>query len=154
MVNIKEGKLNAEHLRFGIAVARFNSFISERLLDGAIDALTRHGAKPENIDVFKAPGCFEIPLLAQKLADTKRFDAIICLGALIRGATPHFDYIAAESAKGIAQSSLKSGIPIAYGIITTENLEQAIDRAGAKVGNKGAEAAMAAIEMANVLALI
>ncbi|MFA5624843.1 MAG: 6,7-dimethyl-8-ribityllumazine synthase [Bradymonadales bacterium] len=154
MISINEGKLNAEGLRIGIALARFNSFITERLLDGAIDALVRHGAARENIDVYKAPGCFEIPLLAQKLSETKRYDAIICLGALIRGATPHFDYIAAESAKGIAQCSLKSGTPISYGIITTDNLEQAIDRAGAKVGNKGAEAAMAAVEMVNVLKLV
>ena len=145
-----QGKLTAQGLRFGIVVSRFNEFITNRLLSGALDALERHGAEPEGIHVAWVPGAFEIPLVAQRLAQ-RGYDAIICLGAVIRGATPHFEYVAAEVTKGIAQVSLATGIPIIYGLITADNLEQAIERAGTKAGNKGFEAAMAAIEMANLL---
>jgi 6,7-dimethyl-8-ribityllumazine synthase len=145
-----EGHLKAKDFKFGIIVSRFNEFISQRLLDGALDALERHGAQQENIKIYKVPGSFEIPLLASKLAEKQKFDAIICLGALIRGETPHFDYLSAEVTKGIATTALKSGIPVSYGVITTDTLEQAIDRAGAKTGNKGWDAAVAAIEMVNL----
>src|SRR5512136_2320554 len=145
-----EGKLDAGGLRFGIIVGRFNSFISERLLEGALDALTRHGAADKGIDVMRVPGAFEIPLAAQKMAGTGKYDALICLGAVIRGSTPHFDYVAAEVAKGAAQVSLKSGLPIAFGVLTTDSIEQAIERAGTKAGNKGFEAAMTAIETAQL----
>jgi 6,7-dimethyl-8-ribityllumazine synthase len=145
-----EGHLKAKDFKFGIIVSRFNEFISQRLLDGALDALQRHGAQDENIKIYKVPGSFEIPLLASKLAEKQSFDAIICLGALIRGETPHFDYLSAEVTKGIATTALKSGIPVSYGVITTDTLEQAIDRAGAKTGNKGWDAAVAAIEMVNL----
>ncbi|SMB94728.1 6,7-dimethyl-8-ribityllumazine synthase [Thermanaeromonas toyohensis ToBE] len=145
-----QGKLTAQGLRFGIVVSRFNEFITSRLLAGALDALERHGAEPEGIHVAWVPGAFEIPLVAQRLAQ-RGYDAVICLGAVIRGATPHFEYVAAEVTKGIAQVSLATGIPIIYGLITADNLEQAIERAGTKAGNKGFEAAMAAIEMANLL---
>ncbi len=146
-----EGKLDAAGLSFGIVVGRFNSFISERLLEGALDALVRHGAKEETIEVARVPGAFEIPLAAQKMADTGRYDALICLGAVIRGATPHFDYVASEVSKGVAQVSLKTGVPIAFGVLTTDSIEQAIERAGTKAGNKGFEAAMTAIETAQLL---
>ncbi len=145
-----EGKLDATGLKFGIVVGRFNSFIGDRLLEGALDALVRHGAKEEDIEVAKVPGAFEIPLAVQKMAATGRYDALICLGAVIRGATPHFDYVASEVSKGIAQVSLKTGIPIAFGVLTTDSIEQAIERAGTKAGNKGFEAAMTAIETAQL----
>jgi 6,7-dimethyl-8-ribityllumazine synthase len=151
MVKTIEGKLKAEGLRFGIVASRFNDFISRRLIDGAIDALLRHGADEKNIELLRAPGSFEIPLIAKKMADTKKYDAIICLGAVIRGATPHFEYISAEVAKGIAKVTLDSEVPIAFGILTTDNVEQAIERAGTKSGNKGWDAALSAIEMANLL---
>jgi len=151
MVTIHEGRLNAEGLKFAIIVSRFNDFISQRLLEGAIDALVRHGADPKDISVFKVPGAFEIPLMAKKLARTKAYNAIIATGAVIRGATPHFEYVASEVAKGIALVSLETEVPVAFGVLTTDNLEQAIERAGSKAGNKGADAAMAAIEMANLL---
>ncbi len=145
-----EGKLDASGLKFAIVVGRFNSFISERLLEGALDALLRHGAKEDDIVVSRVPGSFEIPLVTQKLAAAKKYDAIICLGAVIRGATPHFDYVASEVAKGIAQVSLQSGVPIAFGVLTTDTIEQAVERAGTKSGNKGFEAAVTAIETANL----
>jgi 6,7-dimethyl-8-ribityllumazine synthase len=145
-----EGKLDAGGLRFGIVVGRFNSFISERLLEGALDALTRHGAAAENIDVARTPGAFEIPLTAQKMAATGKYDALICLGAVIRGSTPHFDYVAAEVAKGVAHVSLGTGVPVAFGVLTTDTIEQAVERAGTKAGNKGFDAAMTAIETANL----
>lgn len=148
-MRILEGKLTAEGLKFGIVVSRFNEFITSRLLSGALDALQRHGAGPEAVEVVWVPGAFEIPLTAQKMAG-RGYDAIICLGAVIRGATPHFEYVAAEVTKGIAQVALASGLPIIYGVITADNLEQAIERAGTKAGNKGFEAAVAAIEMANL----
>jgi 6,7-dimethyl-8-ribityllumazine synthase len=146
-----EGKLVATGLRFGIVVSRWNSFITERMLSGALDALTRHGAESDAVDVARVPGTWEVPLIAQRMVRSGRYDAVACVGCLIRGTTPHFEYLAAEVTKGLAQVSLESGVPVTYGIITVENLEQAIERAGSKAGNKGAEAAMAAIEMANLL---
>lgn len=135
---------------FGIIVSRFNNFITKRLLDGAVDGLVRHGVKEGDIDVFWVPGSYEIPAAALKVAQSGKYNAVICLGAVIRGETPHFEYIASESAKGVAQVGLTTGIPTIYGVITTETLEQAIDRAGAKTGNKGTEAALSAIEMVNL----
>ncbi len=146
-----EGKLTAKGLRFGIVVSRFNNFISERLLEGAMDALRRSGAEDEDCSVVRVPGAFEIPLAAKKMVKTGRFDALICLGCVIRGATPHYAYIATEVTKGIASLSLENDIPIAFGVLTTETLEQAIERAGTKVGNKGFDAALSAIEMTNLL---
>lgn len=150
MTKIIEGKLDASGLRFGIVVSRFNSFISERLVEGALDALIRHGADTDNVQLVRVPGAYEIPLMAKKMVETGRYDAIICLGAVIRGATPHFDYVSAEVSKGIAAVSLDSGIPVAFGVLTTDNLEQAIERAGSKAGNKGFDAAVSAIEMVNL----
>ncbi|NOX46310.1 MAG: 6,7-dimethyl-8-ribityllumazine synthase [Chlorobi bacterium] len=146
-----EGKLTAKDLKFGIIVGRFNEFISSKLLDGALDALKRHDTSEQNIEVAWSPGSFEIPLIAKKMAKSGNFDALICLGAVIRGATPHFDYVSNEVAKGIAQVSLELEVPISFGVLTTDNIEQAIERAGTKSGNKGFDAAMAAIEMANLL---
>lgn len=151
MAKIIEGKLDAGNYRFGIIVSRFNSFISERLLEGAIDTLVRHGAADEQLTVVRVPGAFEIPLMAQHMAASKRFDALLCLGAVIRGGTPHFEYVSSEVTKGVAMVSLDSGLPVAFGILTTDSVEQAIERAGTKAGNKGAEAAMSAIEMVNLL---
>lgn len=146
-----EGQLDARGLRFALIVSRFNSFVTERLLAGALDALQRTGAAESDIEIVRVPGSWEMPAAAAALAGQKRFDAIVCLGAVIRGETPHFDYIAAEAAKGLAQVSMDTGIPVAFGVLTTNTLEQAIDRAGAKGGNKGYEAAMTAVEMANLL---
>lgn len=146
-----EGKLTAEGLKFGIVVGRFNEFIGSKLLDGALDSLRRHGAKEEDIEVSWVPGAFEIPLIAKKMAAMKKYDAVICLGAVIRGSTPHFDYVCNEVSKGVAQVSLQSEIPISFGVLTTENIEQAIERAGTKAGNKGYDSAMTAIEMANLI---
>jgi len=145
-----EGMLLGKGLKFGIVVSRFNDFFSTKLLEGAQDALLRHGVNEEDIEVAWVPGSFEVPLIAQKLAQTKRYDAIICLGAVVRGDTPHFEYIAAEVTKGIAKVGLDTGLPIIYGIITTDTLEQAIERSGTKAGNKGFTAAVSAIEMANL----
>ena len=150
MPKVVEGSIIGKGLRFGIVVSRFNDFISDKLLDGAVDALTRSGAKGEDIEIARVPGSFEIPLVAKKMAQTGKYDAIICLGAIIRGATPHFEYLSAEVTKGIAQISLDLIFPIAYGIITSDNLEQAIERAGTKSGNKGWDAALSAIEMVNL----
>lgn len=150
-MRIIEGELQAQDFRFGIIVSRFNDFITSKLLDGAIDALIRHGASQDNIDVVKVPGSFEIPLIAKKLALKKSYDAIICLGTVIRGATPHFEYVASEVSKGIAVTSLETGVPIAFGIITADTIEQAVERAGSKAGNKGWDAAVTAIEMAQVV---
>ena len=144
------GKLIGEGLRFGVVVARFNEFITSKLLDGAQDTLSRHGVRAEDIDVAWTPGSFEIPLIAKKMAESGRYDAVICLGAVIRGGTPHFDYIASEVTKGIANVSLDTGKPIILGVITAETLEQAIERAGTKSGNYGSQAALHAIEMANL----
>ncbi|MBU2573039.1 MAG: 6,7-dimethyl-8-ribityllumazine synthase [Elusimicrobia bacterium] len=148
-MKILEGNLTAEKLKFAIVVSRFNDFLTAKLLEGAADTLKRHGADEKNITAVKVPGAYEIPLACQKMAD-KGFDAIICLGAIIRGDTPHFDLVAAETAKGIAEVSLKNRLPVAFGIVTADNLEQAIERTGTKHGNKGAEAARSAIEMANL----
>ena len=150
MPKVLEGKISAEGFRFAIIVSRFNDFISSRLMEGALDALTRHGADEEQIVLVKVPGAFEIPLSAKKLAESNQFDAVICLGAVIRGSTPHFEYVAAEVSKGIANVSLESKIPVTFGVLTTDNLEQAIERAGSKTGNKGWDAAMAAMEMVNL----
>jgi 6,7-dimethyl-8-ribityllumazine synthase len=151
MARVVEGALQATGMRFGIVVSRFNDFINRRLLDGALDALARHGAEEGMITVARVPGSFEIPLMAKKLAASGKYDAIICLGAVIRGATPHFEYVSAEVTKGIAQVALDSGLPVSFGILTTDTIEQAIERAGTKSGNKGWDAALAAIEMVNVL---
>lgn len=149
-----EGKLDAKGLKFGIVIARFNEFISGKLLSGCLDGLRRHGADEEDIEVTWSPGAFEIPLLAKKMASGKKYDAVICLGAVIRGATPHFDYVAAEVSKGVAQVGLETGLPIIFGVLTTDNLEQAIERAGTKGGNKGFDAALAAIEMVNLMKIM
>ena len=150
MPNIFEGNIRADGLRFAIVVSRFNEFISGRLLEGAVDALVRHEGDDGDIDVIRVPGAFEIPLAAKWAAESGKYDAIICLGAVIRGATPHFDYVASESAKGVAHVSLETSLPIINGIVTTETVEQAIERAGSKAGNKGWDAAMAAMEMARL----
>jgi 6,7-dimethyl-8-ribityllumazine synthase len=146
-----EGNLDAKGLKFGIVVARFNSFISERLLEGALDSLIRHGAVDQDIHVVRVPGAFEIPLAAKKLAQAGKYDAVICLGAVIRGSTPHFDFVSAEVSKGVAMVSLDSGVPVIFGVLTTDTIEQAVERAGTKAGNKGFEAAAGAIETANLL---
>jgi 6,7-dimethyl-8-ribityllumazine synthase len=151
MSKIIEGKLLAEGKNFALVVSRFNDFVTGKLLDGALDALIRSGANDKSIDIVKVPGAFEIPLAAKKLAEKGRYHAVICLGAVIRGATPHFDYVSAEVSKGIAQVSLESRIPVIFGVVTTDSLEQAIERAGTKSGNKGWSAAMAAVEMANLM---
>ena len=152
MAKYIEGNLSAGGKKFGIIVARFNSFIGERLVEGAIDTLTRSGARVDDIEVLRVPGAYEIPLVAQKMAKSGRYDAVICLGAVIRGATPHFDFVANEAAKGIAMASMDADLPIIFGILTTDTIEQAIERAGTKAGNKGADCAMTAIEMVNLLA--
>ncbi len=149
-----EGQLNASGLKFAIVVSRFNSFVTERLLSGALDALSRHGADLEGVEVIRVPGSWEMPVVAAELARRKQHDGIICLSAVIRGDTPHFDYIANEATKGVAHVSLETGVPVSFGILTTNTLEQAIDRAGAKSGNKGFDAAMSAIEMGNLLRLL
>ena len=154
MANVYQGRLVAGKHRFGVVVSRFNEFISSRLLAGCLDALQRHGADPDAVDVAWTPGSFEIPVVAKRMAESGRYAAVICLGAVIRGSTPHFDYIAAEVAKGIAQAGMASGVPTIFGVITTDTLEQAIERAGTKAGNKGADAATSAIEMANLLDLL
>jgi len=146
-----EGMLLGKGLKFGLVVPRFNEFINKKLVEGAQDALLRHGVNEEDIEIAWVPGAFEIPLVAKKLAQTKRYDAVICLGAVIRGGTPHFEYIATEVTKGIAKVGLDTGLPVIYGIITADTLDQAIERAGTKAGNKGFEAAVSAIEMANLL---
>ncbi|MEE4136459.1 MAG: 6,7-dimethyl-8-ribityllumazine synthase [Desulforhopalus sp.] len=154
MANYFEGNLKADGKRFAIVVARFNSFLSEKLLEGALDSLNRSGATAGDIDVVRVPGAFEIPLLAKKLAASQKYHAVIVLGAVIRGATPHFDVVVNEVSKGSAQASLETGVPVLFGVLTTETIEQAIERSGTKAGNKGAEVAVAAIEMANLLELL
>ena len=154
MPRVIEGGLSAKGLKVAVIVSRFNDFISERLLGGAMDTLLRSGAKDGDIEVIKVPGAFEMPVMAKKLASGSAYDAIICLGCVIRGATPHFDYVAGEVAKGIARASYDFEYPISFGVITADNLEQAIERAGAKSGNKGRDAALVAIEMANLLKLV
>ena len=150
-MNIYEGNINGRGLKFAIVVARFNEFITSKLLSGALDALKRHETPDENISVIWVPGAFEIPLTAKKLASTKKFDAIICLGAVIRGATTHYDYVCNEVSKGVAAVGLQSGVPTIFGVVTTENIQQAIERAGTKSGNKGFDAAISAMEMANLI---
>lgn len=151
MARTVEGNLAAGGLKFALVVSRFNHFITDRLLEGALDALRRHGADEDGISVFRVPGAFEMPLVAKKVAASGEYDAVICLGCVVRGSTPHFDFVAAEASKGIALASLETGVPIAFGVLTTDNLEQAIERAGTKSGNKGWHAALSAIEMANLL---
>ena len=150
-MKVIEGDLQAEGLKFGIIVSRFNDFITSKLLDGALDALRRHGAGEKDIEVVKVPGSFEIPTVARKLAAKGTYHALICLGTVIRGATPHFEYVSAEVSKGIASASMETGIPIAFGVITSDTIEQAVERAGTKSGNKGWDAAITAIEMAQVM---
>ncbi len=152
MANVIEGNLKADGKKFAIVVARFNSFISEKLLEGALDSLVRSGAADTDIDIVRVPGAFEIPLIAKKLAGSQKYDALICLGVVIRGATPHFDVVVSEVSKGSAQVGLETGVPVLFGVLTTETIEQAIERSGTKAGNKGAEVAVAAIEMANLVA--
>jgi 6,7-dimethyl-8-ribityllumazine synthase len=149
-MKVIQGELQAKGLKFAIIVSRFNDFITGKLLDGAVDALLRHGAKDEEIDIVKVPGAFEIPLAAKKVAEKGSYHAVICLGTVIRGATPHFDYVASEVSKGVASVSLDTGVPIAFGVLTTDTIEQAVERAGTKSGNKGFDAAVTAIEMAQV----
>lgn len=149
-MNILEGKLMAEGQRIGIVASRFNDFIVSRLISGAEDTFVRHGGKSENLTLAYVPGAFEIPLMAQKMAESGKYDAVVCLGAVIRGATPHFDMVANESAKGIATASLKTSVPVTNGILTTDSIEQAVERAGTKAGNKGADAMITAIEMVNL----
>ncbi|MBI3326768.1 MAG: 6,7-dimethyl-8-ribityllumazine synthase [Nitrospinae bacterium] len=151
-MRVIEGKLWGEGYRFGIVVSRFNGFITERLLEGALDGLLRHGVREEDIDILKVPGSFEIPVAAKRLAGLDQYHAIICLGAVIRGATPHFDYVAGEVSKGIASAAFETGVPCIFGILTTDTIEQAVERAGTKMGNKGWEAALSAVEMVNVFA--
>jgi 6,7-dimethyl-8-ribityllumazine synthase len=151
MGKLFEGVLLGKGLKIAMVVSRFNEFVTNKLMEGAQDALLRHDVSQEDIDIARVPGAFELPLVAQKLAQTKKYDAVICLGAVIRGATPHFEYIASEVTKGIAQAGLTSGVPVVYGIITSDTLEQAIERAGTKSGNKGFDAAVSAIEMANLM---
>ena len=151
MTKVVEGKLNASGMKIAMVVARFNDFITEKLQSGAVDALNRCGASPEDLAVFKVPGAFEIPLIAKKVAESGKYDGVICLGAVIRGSTPHFDYVAAEASKGIAQASMESGTVISFGVITTDTIEQAIERAGTKAGNKGWSTAMSCIEMVDLL---
>jgi 6,7-dimethyl-8-ribityllumazine synthase len=154
MPKFHEAKLIAEGKKFALVVSRFNEFITEKLLSGALDALIRSGAADEHIEVVRVPGAFEIPLVAKKMAKTDRFDAVICLGAVIRGSTPHFDYVSAEVAKGVAVVGMESEVPVIFGVLTTDTIEQAIERAGSKAGNKGWSAAIAAVEMANLFEII
>ena len=151
MKKVYQGTLLAEGLKFGVIVSRFNEFISGKLLEGAQDALLRHGAREDDIEIAWTPGSFEIPLIAKKMAESGRYNAVICLGAIIRGGTPHFDYVAAEASKGVAKVSLDTGVPVIFGVITADALEQAIERAGTKAGNMGFRAAMSGIEMANLV---
>jgi 6,7-dimethyl-8-ribityllumazine synthase len=154
MVDYIEGHLKGDGKKFGIVVARFNSFISEKLLEGALDSLLRSGVAEADIEVVRVPGAYEIPLITKKLAASQKYDALICLGAVIRGATPHFDVVVNEVSKGTAQVSLDTGVPVLFGVLTTETIEQAIERAGTKAGNKGGEVAIAAIEMANIIEVL
>lgn len=149
-----EGSLEAGGLKFAVVISRYNDFITRRLLEGALDAIVRHGGEAESVDTVYVPGAFEIPLVAKQLAESGRYDAVICLGAVIRGGTAHFDYVAGECAKGIGQAMLQTGLPIIFGVLTTDTIEQAIERAGVRISNRGAEAAQSAIEMANVLRAI
>lgn len=149
-MNILEGKLTAKDMKVAIVVARFNEFITSKLLSGCVDCLIRHEAADKDLTVVWVPGAFEIPMAAKKMAESGKYDAVICLGAVIRGATPHFDYVCAEASKGIAQVSMQTGVPVAFGVLTTENIQQAVERAGTKAGNKGVDCAMSAMEMVNL----
>lgn len=151
MATTVQGSYDGKGLRFGIVVSRFNEFISGKLVEGALDALTRHDVRDDDVTVVRVPGSWEIPLVAKRLASSGSYDGVICLGAIIRGQTPHFEYVAAEASKGVAQAALDTGVPVLFGIITADSLDQAIDRAGAKAGNKGFDAALSALEMANLL---
>jgi 6,7-dimethyl-8-ribityllumazine synthase len=151
MPKVIQGDLNAKGLKFGIVASRFNDFITARLLDGAIDGLTRHGASDADIEVVRVPGAYEIPLVAQQLARSKKYSAVICLGAVIRGATPHFEYVSAEVSKGVAMVAMETGVPVVFGVLTTDTIEQAVERAGTKSGNKGWDAAISAVEMSNLM---
>ncbi len=151
MPTVYEGKISAEGKRFALVVSRFNDFVSDKLLAGALDALVRHGARDEDIHIIKVPGSFEIPLMAKKAVEKGIYHAVVCLGAVIRGSTPHFEYVSAEVSKGVAMVGLESGVPVLFGVITTDTLEQAIERAGTKAGNKGWAAAVAAMEMTNLI---
>lgn len=151
MPSVVEGKLSSQGLRVALVASRFNSFVTDRLVEGAVDAISRTGGDPETVRIYKVPGAFEIPLVAKRLAASGRYDAVVCLGAVIRGATPHFDYVAAEVSKGVAQVALETGVPVGFGVLTTDTLEQAVERAGSKAGNKGWEAAMAVVETVNLL---
>lgn len=151
MAHVLEGTYHGEGMRVGIVAARFNEFITNKLLAGALDILRRHGVSEEDVDVAWVPGAFEIPLAAKKMADSHKYDAVICVGAVIRGATPHYDYVCSEVAKGVAQAGFSTGVPVIFSVLTTESIEQAVERAGTKAGNKGAEGAMAAMEMASLL---
>ncbi|AJD32681.1 6,7-dimethyl-8-ribityllumazine synthase [Clostridium sporogenes] len=153
-MKIYEGKLTAEGLKVGIIVSRFNEFITSKLLSGSIDCLKRHGAKEDNIEICWVPGAFEIPVIAKKMASKGKYDAVICLGTVIRGATPHFDYVSSEVSKGVAHVSLDKEVPVIFGVLTTDTIEQAIERAGTKAGNKGYDAAMSAIEMSNLIKIL
>ena len=148
---IIEGELQVRDLRFAVVITRFNDFVVEPLLRGALDALRRHGAADKQMEIVRVPGAFDLPIVARKLAMSRRYEALIALGAVIRGQTPHFDYVAGEGASGLARIALESGVPVGFGVLTTENMEQAVDRAGGKAGNKGADAALAALEMANLM---
>ncbi len=149
-MRVFEGNLNAEGIKLGIVVSRFNEFINKKLLEGALDCLKRHGASEEDIDIAWVPGSFEIPLTAHKMAQSKKYDTIVCLGTVIRGSTPHFDYVSAEVSKGIANVGLNTGVPVVFGVLTTDTIEQAIERAGTKIGNKGWDAALSSIELVNL----
>jgi 6,7-dimethyl-8-ribityllumazine synthase len=151
MAKIIEGQMDAHGMKVGVVISRYNSFITQRLLEGAEDVLRRHGLAENDLTVLYVPGAFEIPLAALKLAQSGQYDAVLCLGAVIRGSTPHFDFVAAECAKGIAQASMQTGVPVIFGVVTTDTIEQAVERAGARVSNRGAEAALSAIEMVNAL---
>jgi 6,7-dimethyl-8-ribityllumazine synthase len=153
-MKVYEGNLVSENQKFGIIVGRFNEFIGSKLLGGALDALKRHGVSEDNIEIAWVPGAFEIPLIAKKMAKSQKYDAVICLGAVIRGATPHFDYVSGEVTKGVAQASLETEVPVIFGVLTVDSIEQAIERAGTKAGNKGYDAGVTAIEMANLLAVL
>jgi 6,7-dimethyl-8-ribityllumazine synthase len=154
MPNVKQGELNASGKSFALVVSRFNEFITSKLLSGSVDCLTRHGADDDAIDVYWVPGSYEIPAVARRVAQSERYDAVVCLGAVIRGSTPHFDYVAAEVSKGVAQVAMESRVPVTFGVLTTDTIEQAIERAGTKAGNKGSDAALAAIELADLIAKI
>ena len=150
-MNVIQGKLQADKIRFGIVISRFNEFITTKLLGGAMDCIDRHGGDPEKVDVVWVPGSFEVPLVAQRMAQSKKYDVVLCLAAVIRGGTPHFDYVAAEISKGVAQVGLHTGVPTLFGVLTTNTIEEAVERAGTKQGNKGWDAALSGIEMANLL---